>query len=137
MLMGNSYIYQLTPVYPEMNLQTRRDIRQIMFREYGEEIIRDLWHNKRSRYLELEKNTYEIYKDDLAEYIVNSSNVFGIMNYSLSAPFYFYINHFTISLSYNYNIPVALPGEELNLKPNSYVGATLLYNIPFLKKKKK
>ncbi len=136
-LFGNAYVYQFTPIYPEMNRQTRYDIRQIMFREYGETLIRYLWRNHKDRYLELEKSTYETYKDELSDYLITSDNVFGIMNYSLSAPFYFYINNFTFALSYHYNIPVALPGEELSLKPNSYIAATMIYNIPFLKKKKK
>ena len=134
-LMGNSDIYQITPIYPETNLQTRYEIRQIMFTEYGERLIRYLWNNQKDKYLELEKYTYEKYRDDIADFIITTNNIFGVMNYSLSAPFYFYVHNFTFALSYHYNIPVALPGEELSLKPNSYVGATLIYNIPFLKKK--
>ena len=130
-LMGNSYIYQVTPIYPEMNLQTRYDIRQIMFEEYGERFIRYLWNNQKDKYLKLEEYTYEIYKDDLTDFVITSNNIFGVMNYSLSVPFYFYVNNFTFALSYHYNIPVALPGEKLSLNPNSYVGATLIYNIPF------
>lgn len=136
-LMGNSDIYQITPIYPETNLQTRYEIRQIMFIEYGERLIRYLWNNQKDKYLELEKYTYEKYRDDVADFIIITNNIFGVMNYSLSAPFYFYINNFTFALSYHYNIPVALPGEDLSLKPNSYVGATLIYNIPFMKKKKR
>lgn len=137
MLMGNSYIYHITPIYPERNLQTRYDIRQIMFREYGETLIRYLWRNHKDKYIELEKSIYETYKDELSDYVITSNNVFGLMNYSLSAPVYFYINKFIFAISYHYNIPVALPGEELSLKPNSYVGASMIYNIPFFKKKKK
>ena len=136
MLMGNADIYQVTPVYPEMNLETRLEIRQIMFREYGEMFIRYLWRNARDKYLKLEKLTFTQYQDELTDYIVTSDNVFGIMNYSFSIPIYFYINNFTFALSYHYNIPVALPGENLDLEPNSYVGVTLLYNIPFRKKDK-
>ena len=136
-LLGNSDIYQLTPIYPAYNFETRYDIRQIMYEEYGELRIRYLWHHDRYTYLELEKETYEKYKDQLTDYIISVDNVFGIMNYSLSAPFYFYINNFTFALSYHYNIPVALPGENLDLTPNSYAGAMLIYNIPFVKKKKK
>ena len=136
-LMGTSYIYQLTPVYPEVNFRTRQAIRQIMVDEYGKAVINYLWRNNRDKYIEIERAVYTQYKDDFIHYEITSDNVFGIMNYSLSAPIYFYINNFTIALSYHYNIPVALPGEDLNLDPNSYVGASLIYNIPFLKKKKK
>lgn len=136
-LMGNSDIYQLTPVYPEKNLSTRREIRQIMFDEYGKNMIEYLWRNNREKYFELEQDIYDQNRNDFTQYEISTDNVFGIMNYSFSAPMYFYFNKLTVSLSYHYNIPVALAGEELNLKPNSYVGATLIYNIPFLKNKKK
>jgi len=133
-LLGNSDIYKISPIYPERNLQTRYDIRQIMFREYGEKRITYLWRNQRDKYLELEKMVYKNYRDELTDFIILSNNVFGVMNYSFSAPFYFYINNFTLALSYHYNIPVALPGEELPLKTNSFFGATIIYNIPFTKK---
>lgn len=136
-LLGNSYIYQVTPVYPSMNFQTRFDVRQIMYNEYGESKIKYLWRNNREKYLELEKQTYDQNIDDLTIYELTSSNVFGIMNYTLSAPFFFYIDNFTFALSYHYNIPIALPGEDLSLEPNSYAGASIYYNIPFKKKKKK
>ena len=135
-LLGNADIFQLTPVYPEVTLRTRYDVRQLMYDTYGMNVVMHLWRNNRNRYLELEKLTYEQNKDQFIDYEITSNNVFGIMNYSLSAPFYFYVNNFTFALSYHYNIPVALPGEDLNLEPNSYIGATLMYNIPFIKKKK-
>ena len=108
-----------------------------MFDQYGEKLVRYLWRNSRDEYLELERRTYDQYGDQLIEYEITSSNVFGIMNYTLSAPFYFYIDNFTFALSYHYNIPVALPGENLSLEPNSYAGVTAIYNIPFRKKKKR
>lgn len=136
LLMGNAYVYQLTPVYPTLNLETRYAIRQIMFEQYGEMYVRHLWRNQKEEYLALENEIYQNNKDQLSDYIVTSDNVFGIMNYSLSAPFYFYLNNFTFALSYHYNIPVALPGEELTLENNSYLSATLIYNIPLRKKNK-
>ena len=136
-LLGSSYIYQINPVYPTISRETRFQIRQILFRRYGEEAIKYLWRNRRDQYLDLEREVFNLIRDDAINYELTSSNVFGIMNYSFSVPFYFYINNFTFALSYHYNIPVALPGEELNLEPNSYAGATLIYNIPFKKKNKK
>ena len=136
-LLGNAEIYQLTPIYPEMNLRTRYDIRQLMYEDYGKVTVNYLWHNNRKKYNELEQITYDKNKDELADYDIQADNVFGIMNYSISTPFYFYVNNFTFALSYHYNIPVALPGEELDLEPNSFINATLLYNIPIIKKKKK
>ena len=135
-LLGNAFIYQVNPVYPEMTLLTRYDIRQYMFQDYGELIVRYLWRNDREKYNELEELTYEKYKDELAYYELSEENSFGIMNYSFTVPVFFYIKNFTIALSYYYNIPVALPGETLDLENNSYAGASLIYNIPFKKKKK-
>jgi hypothetical protein len=119
-LMGNSLIYQITPVYPTVNLSTRYDVRQIMFDQYGEAEIRNLWRNNKEKYIELERQTYQQNKDILTNYILTSENVFGIMNYSFSLPFYFYINNFTFALSYHYNIPVALPGEDISIDSNGY-----------------
>ena len=136
-LLGSSYIYNVTPIYPAINLQTRYDVRQIMFNLYDENVIRWLWRNNREKYLELERQTFDEYRDQLIEYDITTNNVFGIMNYTLSAPFYLYIDNFTFALSYHYNIPVALPGEKLSLEPNSYAGISAIYNIPFKKKAKK
>ena len=108
-----------------------------MFEQYGENRIRYLWRNDREKYFDLEKLTYSLNSDQLTDYEIVSENVFGIMNYTFSLPIYFYVNNFTFALSYHYNIPVALPGEELSVEPNSYAGATIIYNIPFLKKNKK
>lgn len=133
-LLGNATIFQANPVYPEWNLGTRYDLRQIMFEEYGELYIRYLWRNNREEYYKLERQTYEDYKEELSYLEYTEDNKFGVMNYSLSAPFYFYIDNFTIALSYFYNIPVALPGEELSLENNSYIGTSLIYNMPLKKK---
>ncbi len=135
-LFGNADIYNITPIYLEMNYRTRFELRQLMNDEYGINAVSYLWHHNRLRYLQLEKIVYEQNKDLFTDYQITSNNVFGIMNYSLSVPVYFYVNNFTFALSYHYNIPVSLPGEDLNLEPNSYIGASLMYNIPFLKKKK-
>ncbi len=134
--LGSSNAYNVTPIYPEYNFETRWEVRQIMYREYGEAFVNYLWRNERDKYLALEKYTYVKYQDELTDYTLETDYVFGIMNYSLSAPIYFYINNFTIALSYYYNIPVELPGEDLELSPNSYVGVSLLYSIPFFKKKR-
>jgi len=133
--LGSSNVYNITPVYPEYNFDTRWDVRQIMYREYGEAFVKYLWRNERDKYFALEKYTYEQFQEELTDYVLETDYVFGIMNYSFSAPLYLYINNFTFALSYYYNIPVELPGENLELKPNSYVGVSLMYNIPFQKKK--
>jgi hypothetical protein len=135
-LLGNATIYQMNPVYPEWTYDTRYDIRQLMFQDYGQLQVWNWWRHDRNYYFIMEQETYEKYKDELSYYEITAENKFGIMNYSLAAPFYFYVNNFTLALSYYYNIPVALSGEELDLENNSYVGVSLIYNIPFRKKKK-
>lgn len=137
MLLGSAYIYQINPVYPTMSINIRRDIRQIMYEQLGETLTKYLWRNNREQYVEIEKEIFNQNRDDYINYDFTSENVFGIMNYSFSLPCYFYIDNFTLALSYHYNLPVALPGEELTLEPNSYAGVTLFYNIPFMKKRKK
>ena len=70
----------------------------------------------------------------LANYVTYDErleNVFGIMNYSLSLPVMVKINYFTLSAGYYINFPVALPGEDIDLSPNSYFNAALIYTIPF------
>ena len=99
-------------------------------------LIRYLWRNDREKYRQLEKLTFSNHEAEFTEYEILTEDVFGLMNYTFSLPLYFYVKNFTFALSYHYNIPVALPGEELSLEPNSYAGVTLIYNIPFTKKYK-
>ena len=76
---------------------------------------------------------YEHRRDLIESLIYQSSedNVFGLMNYSLGFPVYMYMGKFTVMMSYIINFPVALPGENIDLTPNSYFGATLIYNLHF------
>ena len=80
---------------------------------------------------------YRRYGSKLLEYIYQeeTNNVFGLLNYNFSIPVYIYIGNFTLSCSYFYNIPVSLPGEEIDLSPNSYFSASVIYSIPFIKAK--
>lgn len=79
---------------------------------------------------------YKLYGPDLYQYIVKEeiTNKFGIMNYNLSIPVNIYAGDFTLSLSYFYNVPVALPGETIDPEPNSYFSGSVIYSIPFLKR---
>ncbi len=62
---------------------------------------------------------------------LQSENVFGLMNVSLSAPVSLRYKNFSMLLSYTCNIPVELPGEALaDTSPNSYFSASLGYIIP-------
>ncbi len=79
---------------------------------------------------------YKKYGSGLYQYIVKQevNNEFGLMNYNFSLPVNLYVKNFTLSLSYFYNIPVALPNENIDETPNSYFSASLIYSVPFTKK---
>lgn len=59
------------------------------------------------------------------------NKVFGIMNYSLSLPLSIQAGNWNFFVSYVYNIPKALPGEELELENSGYLsaGITKYFNL--------
>ena len=57
--------------------------------------------------------------------------VFGDMNYSFSAPLSITLNNWNFLVSYTYNIPKALPGEDLGLTNSGYLSATITRYIGF------
>ncbi|HLF34063.1 MAG TPA: hypothetical protein VI583_07490 [Cyclobacteriaceae bacterium] len=81
---------------------------------------------------------YKKYGDKLFEYLYSEeiTNEFGIMNYTLSLPASIMAGNFTLSISYYYNMPVALPGESISLDPNSYFSVNLIYSLPMIKYRK-
>jgi hypothetical protein len=134
-LLGDATIFLANPVYPEWNRNTRLLIRELMIMDFGYKAVRELWKNDRKKYFELEKKTYTKYQEYFFDYEYSTESKFGIMNYSFAFPLYLYMDRFTVALNYFYNVPVALPGEEIDLENNSYVGISIIYNIPLLKKK--
>ena len=108
-LLGNAEILSTST-----NYQTLRQI----IRKIGWQRFLLLYKNR--RYL-IERLIYQTTKE----------NVFGLMNYTLGFPVYMYIGKFTVMASYSINFPVALPDENIDLTPNSYFGATLIYNFHF------
>ncbi|MGI9544764.1 MAG: hypothetical protein ACR2MX_15990 [Cyclobacteriaceae bacterium] len=61
--------------------------------------------------------------------IVNQSDPFGLMNYNFSIPVSFYARPFSLSVDYNLNLPIALPGEDLEIKSNTFFSVLLSYTI--------
>lgn len=61
-------------------------------------------------------------------------NVFGLLNYNLSFPISMKYKKLNVLLSYQYNIPVNLPGEAVTTESNSFVGVNLSYFIDLKKK---
>lgn len=71
------------------------------------------------------------YPDRLHELLANpvASNEFGIMNYSLFAPVTFTISKFSLMVNYTLNLPITLPGEELDASVNNYLSTTLMFTF--------
>ncbi len=113
MLVGNQNIYYLSENYQAV----RGIIRKIGLR----------------RFLIIYRNDPELIENLV--YQEEITNVFGIMNYSFSVPVNFRIGHFSFSAGYFLNIPVALPGEEIDISPNHYFNLMALYFIPFRSKR--
>lgn len=57
------------------------------------------------------------------------SNAFGIMNYSLFLPVIFTIDKFSLMVNYTINLPVELPGEELDVSLNNFISTTLIFTF--------
>jgi len=66
-------------------------------------------------------------------YAENNSVEFGVMNYSLSAPLSIAIKNWTFLLSYTYNFPKPLPGEDLGLVNSGYLSFSVTRYIRFKK----
>ena len=81
------------------------------------------------RFMQLYKNKREEVENIILETTAN--DVFGLMNYSFSIPVYTYVGNFTLLSSYTLSVPVALPGELIDVTPNSFFGISLIYNIYF------
>lgn len=67
--------------------------------------------------------------------IIDQSDPFGLMNYNFSIPVSFYAEPFSLSVDYNLNLPMALPGEDLEIKSNTFFSVLLSYTISIKKSK--
>ncbi|MDA0195399.1 MAG: hypothetical protein O2887_14105 [Bacteroidetes bacterium] len=65
----------------------------------------------------------------LRNLLAPESSVFGLMNYGFSAPITFRKKNWSFTLSYNYNIPVQLPGEDIEFSPSGYIGMNLIHYL--------
>ncbi len=82
---------------------------------------------KNAENLNLNQAQYDRIYDFL--YTEETTEAFGIMNYYFTLPVSLYINQFSLLLSYTYNIPVALPGESLDLENTGYLSVGLSYTF--------
>jgi hypothetical protein len=88
--------------------------------------------------------TIEFYPNLLLRYIYNRTHTpklplqyekqhteFGIMNYAATIPIIFMKKNWTFLLSYNYNVPKALPGEDLSLQNSGYFSFSITRYFDF------
>ena len=88
--------------------------------EYG------LYQNAYLRYLYNRTHTQKVpYSYEIKH------NEFGIMNYSFSFPISITKKDWTFVLAYTYNIPKALPGEDLSLLESGYLSFSITRYITF------
>ena len=82
--------------------------------------------------------SYQFYPNLLARYLYNRTHTpklpltyeqrqtqFGVMNYSFSTPITLSKKDWRFLLSYTYNIPVALPGEDVTLQNSGYLSFSI------------
>lgn len=74
-----------------------------------------------TRFLEI---VYRI-RHNLPLYYETTNTEFGVMNYSFSAPLSVTFRNWNFLISYTYNIPKALPGEQLSLTNGGYGSLTI------------
>ncbi len=82
---------------------------------------------KNSDNLNLTQEQYDHIYDFL--YTEETTEAFGIMNYYLTIPVSVYIDKFSVMASYTYNIPVALPGESIELDNTGYLSLGFSYTF--------
>lgn len=64
-------------------------------------------------------------RNGLPLYYTQDKTEFGVMNYSFTAPISLRVKDWSFMLSYTYNIPKSLPGEELGLTNSGYFSASI------------
>jgi hypothetical protein len=58
-----------------------------------------------------------------------NTHVFGVMNYMISVPISASIKNWSLSFTYNYNIPKALEGELIDESESTFLSASITYFI--------
>lgn len=68
-------------------------------------------------------------------YDFHEKRVFGIMNYTFSAPVSLSFKKWYLTFTYNYSIPKALPGEPDTLEESSFLSASVSYYLNIVPRK--
>ncbi len=71
------------------------------------------------------------YRNNLPLFYEVQRQVWGVMNVALSLPASVTLKKWTVQASYAYNIPVALPGENLDIPNSGFLSLMLLRYIDF------
>lgn len=124
--------------YLRQNLQSREFLRyaNAVISSQERDWIQNIRNNESLSSREKLKRITSIYlaNAEVAAYVsdslAESTNEYGIMNYSFSLPILLSIKNFTWSINYTYSIPVNLPGETADLNPIGYLSTSLSYRIP-------
>jgi hypothetical protein len=101
---------------------------------YGNEVVITLEYVSPETLREAIRNLRDygtIYRAEIKE-----RNIYGVMNYALSVPATINFDRWSLSLSYTYNIPRALPGEPDDLSESTFISGSLMYLIPLQRRKK-
>ncbi|MFD1001280.1 hypothetical protein ACFQ21_18265 [Ohtaekwangia kribbensis] len=126
---GDAHVHRIAPGI-NLTFQKRnwKGIDRIAFSPaffalFGNDIITEV------RYPETVRELIRRVRQGLPWYEITERNEFGIMNYTLSAPISVSYKNWNLTLTYNYNIPKALPGETLTYSESSFLSGSLSYFI--------
>lgn len=64
-------------------------------------------------------------RNGLDLYYTTEKTLFGVMNYSFTTPISISLDNWNFLIAYTFNIPRALPGEELGLENSGYLSASI------------
>lgn len=126
---GDTYVHRIMPGI-SMTLQKRRraTMDRIAFTPsvwvlFGNETFTEI------RYPDTLREIIQRIRMGVPWYEQIDRNVFGVMNYTLSAPVSISRGNWSFTFTYNYSIPKALPGEALSISNSSYLSGSLTYLI--------
>jgi hypothetical protein len=136
MYFGEKTANRITPTVM-LNLEKRNwlGIKRLLFYPTFSVLFgNESWQN--TQYIPYSSNLLDIIyrvRHNLPLYYLQTENKneFGVLNYSLSLPLSVSLKNWTFLLSYTYNFPQALPGEELSLTNSGYLSFSLIRYFNF------
>jgi hypothetical protein len=93
----------------------------------GDEIVSRIEYERPNSILEAFQNIRQ-YGTRFRPVQINT-HVFGVMNYMISIPVSTSIKNWSLSFTYNYNIPKALEGELIDESESTFLSASITYFI--------